>query len=72
MRGGEDAVREQERVEEVDAEEAQVGETRQKPVDRGVTDVRHLARVERPTELDVVVVAKQLRIRPEDGDAMTR
>ena len=46
----------QEGVEEVDGQEAQVGEPLQQTLHAGVADLRHLARVERLAEADVHVV----------------
>ena len=56
---GEDAVRQQERVEEVDAQEAEVGQALQEPVQAGVADLRHLAGVEDLAEANVVVVLEE-------------
>jgi len=57
--GGEEAVRVQEGVEEVDGQEAQVGEPLQQPLYAGVADLGHLAGVECLAEADVHVVLVQ-------------
>lgn len=56
---GEDPVRVQEGVEEVNGEEAQVRQALQQPLHAGVADLRHLAGIERLAETDVDVVLVQ-------------
>ena len=61
-RVGEEAIGEQEGVEEVDAEKAQIGETLDELLGRRLADLRHLARVQVLRVLDVLLVLEQLRI----------
>ena len=61
---GEHAVGVQEGVEEIDGEEAQVGEPLQQALHAGVADLQHLARVHHLAEADVHVVAVQAGVRP--------
>lgn len=56
----------QEGVEEVDGQEAQVGQTLQQTLHAGVADLRHLAGVQRLAEANVHVVFVQPGVRPSD------
>ena len=53
----------QEGVEEVDGEEAQVGQPLQEALHAGIADLQHLAGVHHLTEADVHVVAVQAGVR---------
>lgn len=66
---GEDPVRVEEGVEEVDGEEAQVGQALQQALHACVPDLRHLAGVERLAEADVNVVFVQPGIGPSETNA---
>ena len=57
----------QEGVEEVDGEEAQVGQPLQQPLHAGVADLQHLAGVHHLAEADVDIVAVQAGVRPALG-----
>lgn len=61
---GEDAVRVEEGVQEVDGEEAQVGQPLQQALHAGVADLQHLAGVHHLAEADVDIVAVQAGVRP--------
>lgn len=54
----------EEGVEEVDGEEAQVGEALQQPLHAGVSDLRDLAGVKRLAEANVDVVFMQSGVGP--------
>ncbi len=56
----------EEGVEEVDGQEAQVSQPFQESLHAGVTDLWHLAGVQRLTEADVHIVFMQSGIRPTD------
>lgn len=56
----------EEGVEEVDGQEAQVGQSFQESLHAGVTDLWHLAGVQRLTEADVHIVFVQSGVRPAD------
>ena len=64
--GGEDPVRVEEGVEEVDGEEPQVRQALQQPLHAGVADLRDLAGVERLAEADVDVVFVQPGVGPSE------
>jgi hypothetical protein len=66
--GGEDAVGMQEGVEEVDAQETQVGQSLQQPLHAGVPDLQHFARVHGFAETNVHIIAIQGGIRPGEGE----
>lgn len=59
---GEHPVRQQKRVEKVDAEEPQVGQTLQQTFRRGGTDLRYLAGVQGTAEPYVHVVLEEFRV----------
>ncbi len=61
---GEDAVRVEEGVQEVDGEEAQVGQPLQQALHAGVADLQHFAGVHHLAEADVDVVTVQAGVRP--------
>lgn len=62
---GEHAVGVQEGVEEVDGEEAQVGQPLQQAFHAGVADLQHLAGVHHLTEADIHVITVQTGIGPK-------
>lgn len=64
---GEHAIGVQERVEEVDGEEAQVGQPLQQALHAGISDLQHLAGVHHLAEADVDVVAVQAGVGPAGG-----
>lgn len=59
---GEHAIGEQERVQEVDAQESQIGQTFKEPLLACVSYLGQLAAVKRPAELDIDVVFVQSRV----------
>lgn len=61
---GEDTVRVEEGVQEVDGEEAQVSQPLQQALHAGVTDLQHLAGVHHLAEADVDIVAVQAGVGP--------
>lgn len=64
---GEHAVGVEESVQEVDGEEAQVGQPLQQALHAGVADLQHLARVHHLAEADVDVITVQAGVRPVMG-----
>lgn len=54
----------EEGVQEVDGEEAQVGQPLQQALHAGVADLQHLAGVHHLAEADVDIVAVQAGVRP--------
>lgn len=61
---GEDAIRVEEGVQEIDGEEAQVGQPLQQALHTGVADLQHLTGVHHLAEADVNIIAVQAGIRP--------
>ena len=70
--GGEDAVSVQEGVEEVDGEEAQVGQPLQQTLHAGVADLRDLAGVERLAEANVNIIFMETHIGSDGYNTHTR
>ena len=67
---GEDPIGEEEGVEEVDAQEAEVGEALEEALLAGVTDLGQLAAVQGPAESNIDIVLVQSWIGPVfDGHA---
>ncbi len=69
---GEHAVGVQEGVQEVDGEEAQVGQPLQQAFHAGVADLQHLAGVHHLTEADIHVITVQTGIRPKHVTQIVR
>lgn len=61
---GEDPVRVEEGVQEVDGEEAQVSQSLQQALHAGVADLQHLTGVHHLAEADVDIVTVQAGVRP--------
>lgn len=64
--GGEDAVRMQERVQKVNAQEAQVRQPLQEPLHACIADLQDLAGIHRFTEPNVNIITIQAGIRPAE------